>query len=43
MSNQEFLEFIRRKLKEMERAELKKRLKNNYYLKINNRGKNNET
>ena len=42
MSNKEFLEFIRRKLKEMEMAELKKRLKNNYYLKINNRGKNNE-
>lgn len=38
MSNQEFLEFIRKKVKEMERAELKRRLKNNYYLKINNRG-----
>ena len=42
MSNQEFLEFIRRKVKEMERVELKRRLKNNYYLKINNRGKRNE-
>ena len=42
MNNQEFLEFIRQKLKKMERAELKKRLKNNYYLKINNRGKRDE-
>ena len=42
MSNQEFLEFIRHKLKKMERAELKKRLKNNYYLKINKKGKRDE-
>ena len=39
MSNKEFLELIRQKLKEMERAERKRRLKNNYYYRINNRGK----
>ena len=42
MSNQEFLEFIRKKVKEMERAELKRRLKNNYYLKIKKWGKRDE-
>ncbi len=42
MSNREFLEFIRQKLKEMERAERKRRLKNNYYYRINNRGRKDE-
>lgn len=37
MSNKEFLEFIKKYLLKKERAELKWKLKNNYYLKINNR------
>ena len=33
MTNKEFLEFIREELKRRERAELKEKLKNNYFLK----------
>ena len=33
MTNKEFLEFIKEELKRRERAELKEKLKNNYFLK----------
>lgn len=35
MSNKEFLQAIRDFIAKMERRELKRKLKNNYYLKIN--------
>lgn len=33
MSNSEFLQFIREEVKRRERADLKNKLKNNYYIK----------